>query len=172
VIEGFQASKQFLTQTDLTPFRIVHFATHGRFDSTRPEFSGLVLSLVDKQGQALEGYLLSREIYNLKLNAELVVLSACESGLGKQLKGEGVIGLTRAFMYAGSPRVISSLWSVSDKSTVELMKCFYQHLLSKTNPLSPAKALRQAQIEMIHGKVPKWRVPFHWAAFQLQGEFR
>lgn len=172
VIEGFQASKQFLTQTDLTPFRIVHFATHGRFDSTRPEFSGLVLSLVDKQGQSLEGYLLSREIYNLKLNAELVVLSACESGLGKQLKGEGVIGLTRAFIYAGSPRVISSLWSVSDKSTVELMKCFYQHLLSKTNPLSPAKALRQAQIEMIHGKVPKWRIPFHWAAFQLQGEFR
>ncbi len=172
VVEGFAASKKFLTQTDLSPFRIVHFATHGRFDSTRPEFSGLVLSLVDEQAQKQPGYFLSQEIYNLKLNADLVVLSACESGLGKELKGEGVIGLTRAFMYAGSPRVIASLWSVSDSSTAELMKRFYHHLLSKTNPLPPAQALQKAQIEMLTDKNPKWRLPFHWAAFQLQGEYR
>ncbi|MBI4752169.1 MAG: CHAT domain-containing protein [Acidobacteria bacterium] len=173
VIEGFQASKKRLTETDLSPFRIVHFATHGRFDSTRPEFSGLVLSLVDEQAQKQEGYLLSNEIYDLKLNADLVVLSACESGLGKELKGEGVIGLTRAFMYAGSPRVIATLWSVPDSSTAELVKRFYQHLLSKTNPLPPAQALRTAQIEMLKDKKNlRWRIPFHWAAFQLQGEYR
>ncbi len=172
VVEGFAASKKLLTQTDLSPFRVVHFATHGRFDSLRPEFSGLVLSLVDEQAQKQEGYLRSQEIYNLKLNADLVVLSACESGLGKELKGEGAIGLTRAFMYAGSRRVISSLWKVSDEGTAELMKRFYQHLLSKTKPLTPAQALRAAQLDMLFHKLPRWRNPFHWAAFQLQGEFQ
>ncbi len=127
---------------------------------------------MDEQAHKQPGYFLSQEIYRLKLNADLVVLSACESGLGKELKGEGVIGLTRAFMYAGSPRVIASLWNVSDPSTAELMKCFYQHLLSKTHPLPPAQALQKAQIEMIKRKHPQWCQPFHWAAFQLQGEYR
>ncbi|MGI8997186.1 MAG: CHAT domain-containing protein, partial [Pyrinomonadaceae bacterium] len=119
-------------------------------------------------GQPVAGFLRLNEIYNLKLNAELVVLSACRTGLGKEIKGEGLIGLTRGFMYAGSPRVVASLWKVDDVATAELMKRFYQKMLR--DHLRPAAALRAAQVEM--WRQPRWQSPYYWAAFQLQGEWK
>jgi CHAT domain-containing protein len=131
--------------------------------------SGIVLSLVDRNGQPQDGFLRTNEIFNLKLPAELVVLSACRTGLGKEVKGEGLIGLTRGFMYAGTPRVIVSLWSMSDKPTAELMARLYKKLLGP-GPERPAAALRSAQIEMLNDK--RWEQPYFWAGFVLQGEWR
>ena len=134
-----------------------------------PELSGLVFSLVNKAGASVYGLLLSPEVYQLRLpNTELVVLSACETGQGKLLAGEGVVGLTSGFMYAGARRVVVSHWSVSDVATAELMKRFYQKLFK--NGLAPAAALRAAQLEM--RQIPKWSSPYYWAAFELQGEFK
>jgi CHAT domain-containing protein len=127
-----------------------------------------VLSLVDEQGRPRDGFLGASEIYNLQLPAELVVLSACETGLGKEVKGEGLVGLTRGFMYAGAARVMVSLWSVSDKATSELMQRFYKRLLQERQ--RPAAAMRAAQVEML--RQPRWREPYFWAAFTLQGEWR
>lgn len=172
IFQGFQANRSAITDVGLGQYRVIHFSTHGFVNQGQPALSGIILSLLDEQGLKQPGFLFSSDIYNLNLPVELVVLSACETGIGKLVKGEGMIGLTRAFMYAGSSRVISSLWKVADESTVELMKRFYQHLFSKTNPLPAAQALRAAQLEMLSGKNPKWRQPFHWAAFQLQGEYR
>jgi CHAT domain-containing protein len=136
-------------------------------NSQHPELSGIVLSLVDEEGRSQEGFLRAHEIYNLKLNADLVVLSACGTALGKEVKGEGLAGLTRAFMYAGTPRVIASLWSVRDEATAELMKRFYRNLLIGKS--SPAAALREAQISM--SREPRWAAPYYWAGFVLQGEW-
>lgn len=164
----FAANRATATATDLSQFRYVHFATHGYLDSERPEFSALVLSLVDEQGKQQSGFLYAYEIYNLNLPAEVIVLSACETGLGKEIKGEGLVGLTRGFMYAGSPRVVVSLWSVNDRATAELMAKFYQKMLKEN--MRPAAALRAAQIEM--WKNNQWNQPYYWAAFALQGEWR
>jgi CHAT domain-containing protein len=164
----FDASRATATAKDLSQYRYVHFATHGYLDSERPEFSALVLSLVDKDGAQQSGFLYAYEVYNLQLNSDVVVLSACETGLGKEIKGEGLVGLTRGFMYAGAPRVVVSLWSVNDKATADLMARFYRKML-KDN-LRPAAALRAAQIEML--KESQWREPYYWAAFALQGEWR
>ena len=146
----------------------MHFATHGQLDTQRPERSGLALSFVSPEGQKLDGYLRLQDIYKLSLNADLVVLSGCETALGKDLRGEGLIGLTRGFMYAGVPRVIASLWSVDDRATSELMKRFYRGVL--INKMRPADALRTAQLELSteHG----WSSPYYWAAFTLQGEWK
>ena len=163
----FQASLETVTGPEISQYRIIHFATHGFADSVHPELSGIVMSLVDENGEAQNGYLRLREIYNLNLPAELVVLSACQTGLGKQIRGEGLVGLTRGFMYAGSPRVVVSLWSVSDEATAELMSIFYRKMLKEG--LTPAAALRNAQIEM--WKQKKWQSPYYWAAFGLQGEW-
>ena len=165
----FAASRTNALDAALREYRILHFATHGILNSVNPELSGLVLSLVDERGRAQDGFFRLHEIYNLQLNAELVVLSACQSGLGKEVKGEGLIGLTRGFMYAGAPRVIASLWKVNDKATSELMKQFYQNLLG-TPKHSPAAALRTAQIALLNQK--RWAHPSYWAAFTLQGEWR
>src|SRR5215470_15529419 len=163
----FAASRATILNTGLDQYRIVHFATHGLLNSRRPELSGIVLSLVDEAGRAQEGFLRAYEIYNLKLNAELVVLSACSTALGKEIKGEGLAGLTRGFMYAGTPRVIASLWNVRDEATSELMKRLYQNMLA--GKLSPAAALRQAQISM--WREPRWAAPYYWAGFVIQGEW-
>ncbi|HKQ79176.1 MAG TPA: CHAT domain-containing tetratricopeptide repeat protein [Blastocatellia bacterium] len=163
----FAASRATVMNSDLDEYRIVHFATHGLLNSRHPELSGIVLSLVDEQGRAQEGFLRAHEIYNLKLNADLVVLSACSTALGKEIRGEGLAGLTRGFMYAGSPRVIASLWNVRDEATAVLMKRFYQNLL--TGKSSPAAALRQAQVSM--WQEPRWQAPYYWAGFTLQGEW-
>ena len=164
----FEASRSTATAKDLSQFRYVHFATHGYLDSERPEFSALVLSLVNKEGLPQSGFLYAYEIYNMQLNSDVVVLSACETGLGKEIKGEGLVGLTRGFMYAGSPRVVVSLWSVNDRATADLMTRFYRKML-KDN-LRPAAALRAAQIEMLSDR--QWSEPYFWAAFALQGEWR
>jgi CHAT domain-containing protein len=146
----------------------VHFATHGLLHSEHPELSGIVLSLVNENGQPVDGFLRLNEIYNMNLSADLVVLSACQTALGKEVKGEGLIGLTRGFMYAGSPRVVASLWKVDDVATAEFMKLFYQKMLQEK--MRPAAALRAAKVEM--RKQKRWSAPFYWAAFELQGEWR
>ena len=162
----FQASRSLVVADALSPYRYIHFATHGLLNSQSPELSGLVLSLVNDQGQPQLGVLRLGDIYKLKLSADLVVLSACRTGLGKEVRGEGVMGLTRGFMHAGVPRVIASLWSVDDAATSELMTRFYRELLAGKQ--SPAAALRAAQIAMWKGK--QWSSPYYWAAFTLQGE--
>jgi CHAT domain-containing protein len=152
----------------LSQYRFLHFATHGLLNSQQPELSGLVLSLVDEQGQPQDGFLRAHEVYNLKLTADLVVLSACQTALGKEVKGEGLVGLTRGFMYAGAPRVVASLWRVPDRATAELMKRFYRGMLGEGLP--PAAALRKAQIEV--WQQGRWAAPYYWGAFVLQGEWR
>ncbi|WP_333451327.1 CHAT domain-containing tetratricopeptide repeat protein [Microcoleus sp. K5-D4] len=163
----FTANRTTTTDPDLSQYRIVHFATHGFANSKHPELSGLVLSLVDEKGTLQNGYLRLNDIFNLNLPAELVVLSACQTGLGKDIKGEGLVGLTRGFMYAGAPRVVVSLWSVDDPVTSELMTRFYKKMLQ--DKLPPAAALRSAQIEVL--QLPEWQSPYYWAAFGLQGEW-
>ena len=164
----FEASRATATSPELSQYRIVHFATHGLLDSVHPELSGLVFSMVDKNGRPQNGFLELQDIYNLNLPADLVVLSACETGLGKEISGEGLVGLTRGFMYAGASRVMASLWKVSDSGTAALMAEFYR-AMEKDN-LSPAAALRAAQIKMWQQQ--RWRNPYYWAAFQIQGEFK
>lgn len=164
----FQASRVTALSDQLGQYRVIHLATHGLLDSAHPELSGLALSLVDESGREQNGYLRLNEIYNLKLNADLVVLSACRTGLGKEIRGEGLIGLTRGFMYAGAPRVVTSLWQVDDAATAELMKRFYRGMLK--NGLRPAAALRSAQLEMM--RRPAWRSPYFWGAFVIQGEWK
>jgi CHAT domain-containing protein len=165
---GFSASRETATSPELGRYRIIHFATHGLLNNDHPELSGIVLSLVDERGRAVDGFLRVHDIYNLNLPADLVVLSACSTALGKDVKGEGIIGLTRGFMYAGARSVMASLWKVDDEATAELMGHFYRNLLR--NNLPPAAALREAQIAMLKQK--QWRAPYFWAAFVLQGEYR
>jgi CHAT domain-containing protein len=164
----FDASRTTATSAELSQYRMVHFATHGLLNTEHPELSGIVLSLIDKQGQPQDGFLRAHEIYNLTLPAELVVLSGCKTGLGKEIRGEGLVGLTRGFMYAGAARVAVSLWDVNDAATAELMKRFYRAML--VEGLRPAAALRAAQVSL--WKQKKWRTPYYWAAFQLQGEWK
>jgi len=164
----FRASLALATSRDLQYYRYLHFATHGYLDSEHPELSAIVLSLVDEKGRPRDGFLRANEIYNLKLPADLVVLSACQTGLGKEIRGEGIVGLTRGFMYAGVPRVIVSLWSVNDRATEELMGRFYEKLLKENQ--RPSAALRQAQVEM--WKQKSWSAPYYWAAFVQQGEWK
>jgi CHAT domain-containing protein len=142
----FQANRATVLDPALSQYRYVHFATHGFLDSERPGLSALLLSMVNAQGKPQDGFLRANDIYNLKLPAELVVLSACQTGLGKEIKGEGLVGLTRGFMYAGAARVVVSLWSVNDKATADLMTKFYEKMLKQYQ--RPAVALRAAQVEM------------------------
>ena len=160
------ANEDNLTSRDISKYRIIHVATHGLLNAERPQFTGVVLSLVGNKTH--DGFLRTDEVFNLRLGGPLVVLSACETGLGKEKRGEGVMGLTRAFMYAGAPTVGVSLWSVADKSTAELMTDFYRRLLS-ANEGSSAGALRGAQLAMISGK--KYSAPFYWAPFVLVGDW-
>lgn len=164
----FEANREAVTGGEIGEYQIVHFATHGVLNSHHPELSGIVLSLIDGQGRPRDGFLRLHEIYNLRLPAELVVLSACQTGLGKEIRGEGLVGLTRGFMYAGAPRLVTSLWQVDDKATSELMKLFYRGMLGQK--LTAAAALRAAQVEMWRQK--DWPSPYYWAAFALQGEWR
>ena len=164
----FQASRETVLQAGLDQYRYVHFATHGLMDAERPGLSALVLSLVDEKGKPRNGFLRANDIYNMKLPAELVVLSACQTGLGKEIRGEGMIGLTRGFMYAGAARVVVSLWNVNDQATADLMTGFYEKMLRQG--ARPAAALRAAQVEM--WRRTQWKSPYYWAAFVLQGEWR
>ena len=149
-------------------YRIVHFATHGVLNTQRPALSGLVLSLLDPAGRRQDGFLRLHDVYNLQLAADLVVLSGCQTALGKEVGGEGLVGLTRGFLYAGADRVVASLWQVDDESTAELMKRFYRAMLRDGR--RPAEALRAAQLELAADR--RWSAPFYWAGFVLQGEWR
>lgn len=168
VATGFMATRGVAISPDLAQFRNVHFATHGFLDSRRPELSGLVFSLYDQKGAQQDGFLRLNDIYNLHLEADLVVLSACRTALGKEIRGEGLVGLTRGFMYAGAERVLASLWSVEDRATADLMKGFYRGMFREDLP--PSAALRKAQLEMM--KTSQWRSPYFWAGFSLQGEWK
>jgi CHAT domain-containing protein/Tfp pilus assembly protein PilF len=164
----FDASRAVATNPALAKYRIVHFATHGIIDDRHPELSGLVLSLVNKQGKPQDGFLKLQDIYSMRLPVDLVVLSGCETGLGEQISGEGLLSLTRGFMYAGAIRVVASLWSVSDVATASLMADFYRAM--ERDGMRPAAALRAAQIQM--WKQKQWSSPYYWAAFQIQGEWK
>ena len=161
------ASEENLDTRDMSKYRIIHVATHGLLNAERPQFTGVVLSLVGNKTR--DGFVRTDEVFNLRLGSPLVMLSACETGLGKEKRGEGVMGLTRAFMYAGAPTVGVSLWSVADKSTADLMTDFYQRLLSTAAPNTTPGALRGAQLAMISGK--KYSAPFYWAPFVLVGDW-
>ena len=163
----FQASRGTIWQTDFTQYRVIHFATHGFVDYEHPELSGLVFSMVDEKGTPQDGFLRMHDIYNLKLPVDLVVLSACNTGLGRDIKGEGLIGLTRGFMYAGARGVVASLWKVDDVATAELMKHFYAPMFHKG--MAPGAALRDAQLALRSQK--RWESPYYWAAFVIQGEY-
>ncbi len=164
----FAANRNLATGSEVGRYCILHFATHGLINNEHPELSGIVLSLVDEQGRPQNGFLRLYDIYNLKLRADLVVLSACQTALGREVRGEGIIGLTRGFMYAGASRVAASLWRIDDRATAELMRRFYQAMLQES--LSPAAALRAAQVSMWRER--RWQPPYYWAAFTLQGEWR
>jgi CHAT domain-containing protein/tetratricopeptide (TPR) repeat protein len=165
---GLDASEDNVESRDLTKYHVIHVATHGLLDAQRPQFTGVVLSLVGNKNA--DGFLRTDEIFNLRMHPSLVVLSACETGLGKEKRGEGVIGLTRAFMYAGAPTVGVTLWSVADNSTAELMTDFYRRLLGSGSTTPATGSMREAQLAMIANK--KYGKPFYWAPFVLVGEWR
>ncbi len=161
----FQANRELATGPDLAAYRVVHFATHGILDVQHPQLSGLVLSQVSEQGEPRDGFLRLDDIYQMHLNADLVVLSGCQTALGKNLRGEGIVGLTHGFFHAGASQVLATLWPVEDRATAELMQRFYHRLFH--DGLSPSAALRQAQLDL--RRDPMWRSPNYWAAFVLQG---
>jgi len=168
VFLDFDASYDNATSPELGNYRFLHIATHGLLDTEHPELSGILFSLMDRRGRPQPQALLRLgEIYNLKLPVEMVVLSGCQTAIGKEIKGEGLIGLSRGFMYAGSPRVVASLWKIDDAKTADMMKHFYEAMLGPQR-LAPAAALRQAQRRMWQQKIG----PFYWAAFIMQGEWR
>jgi CHAT domain-containing protein len=168
-VEGREASRDAVLDASLRDFRLLHFATHHTFTANDPGDGRLVLSQIGPGGRPEpNGFLHLADIYELKLRADLVVLSACQSALGKDVRGEGMMGMTRGFFYAGAERVLVSLWNVKDRPTVELMRRFYQGMLKEG--LSPAAALRKAQNEIRQQK--EWRSPYYWAGFTLQGEWR
>jgi len=165
---GFAASREQLFKLDFSQYAILHFATHGLLDPKRPEHSGILLSMVDDQGNQQKGFISLQDVYSLRAPVDLVVLSACRSGLGREIRGEGLVGLTRGFMYAGATTVVASLWKVDDEATSELMKRFYIEMLQ--NKKTPGEALRIAQ-NSIREK-PEWSAPHFWAGFTLQGEYK
>lgn len=164
----FDAAPELLTGDRLRDCHILHIATHSLLSSHQPELSGIVFSLVDPSGRPRDGFLRLHEIYNLDLPANLVVLSACQTGVGKEVRGEGMMGITRGFMHAGARQVVVSLWKVDDRSTAELMKRFYHQILEEGQ--YTAKALQKAQISMLRD--PQWSHPRHWSGFIFQGDFR
>jgi CHAT domain-containing protein len=165
---GFDANRKLATGGELGHYQVVHFATHAVVDLVHPELSGIVLSLLDSEGKPQDGFLRAYEIYNLSLPVDLVVLSACRTAVGPEIRGEGLSALTRGFMYAGASRVLVSLWNVSDRGTARLMERFYQNFLHQK--MRPAAALRAAQLEMLQDA--GWKAPYYWAGFVLQGEWR
>ena len=164
---GFAANRDQLFKMDFSQYAILHFATHGLLDPKRPEHSGILLSTVDAQGKELKGFIGLQDVYSLRAPVDLVVLSACQSGLGKEIRGEGLVGLSRGFLYAGATTVVASLWKVDDEATAELMKLFYVEMLQHHK--TPDEALRIAQNSI--REIPQWSAPHYWAGFTLQGEY-
>ena len=168
IAKGFDASRDVLETTDFSKYAILHFATHGLLNPKNPENSGFLLSMLDFDGKPQNGFITMQDVYSLQVPVDLVVLSACRTGLGKDVRGEGLIGLTRGFMHAGASSVVASLWKVDDEATAELMKNFYANMLQKG--MAPAEALRAAQNTVRQN--PQWQAPHFWAGFTLQGEFK
>lgn len=165
---GFDANRNALLEGPLTSARVLHLATHGVFDARAPELSGLVLSRFGPDGRPRDGSVRLQDVYGMRLSSELVVLSGCQTALGREVRGEGLVGLTRGFMYAGVPRVGASLWRVPDRATAELMRRFYEALLR--DGWSAAAALRRAQLDLRSQR--RWADPYYWAAFVLEGDWR
>ncbi len=163
----FDATRDLLTSGRLRDYQVLHIATHGLLDSRQPELSGIAFSMVDPTGAPRDGFLRLHEVYNLDLGAGLVVLSACDTGAGKEVRGEGLMGITSGFLAAGVPQLVVSLWEVGDRSTAELMKRFYYQLLEGGHP--SAEALRQAQLSML--AEPAWSQPRQWAGFVFLGDY-
>lgn len=166
--EGFAANRAAAISGQLSQYRYIHFATHGVLDTEHPSLSALVLSQIDESRKPQDGFLRVNDIYNMRLSADLVVLSACQTGLGKEIRGEGLMGLSRAFLYAGAPRVVVSLWNVNDRATAALMADLYRGMLR--GGMTPSVALRAAQLEL--RKQKRWESPYYWAAFVQYGEWR
>jgi len=155
---GLDATEASVKHTNLLDYRLLHFATHAIVDDRNPARSGIVLSLVNTGDE--DGILRINEIFNLEMNAGLVVLSACQTGLGNLVRGEGVVGLTRAFLYAGARRVAVSLWDVNDLTAPDFMQSFYRRLRQGEDP---ASALRSAKVEMLQSDSPVRANPYFWA---------
>ena len=167
VAKGFDATRETALNARLGEYQIIHFATHGFLDNEHPEFSGIILTTVDKNGVEKNGVMSLHDIYNMDLSAELTVLSACQTALGKDMKGEGFVGLTHSFISAGSRSVVASLWKVDDRATAALMADFYQSMLQQG--MTPAAALRAARLKVMQDK--RWSNPYFWAGFVVQGEY-
>lgn len=165
----FEANRDNALGPTLGQYRIVHFASHSLINNVHPELSGVVLSLVDRAGRPEDGFLRANDIFNLNLSADLVVLSACRTALGREIRGEGLVNLTRAFMYAGTPRVVASLWSLDDKVSAEFMVRFYKAMLGRQRK-SAAAALRAAALQMWRDQ--RWKSPYYRAGFLLTGEWK
>jgi CHAT domain-containing protein len=168
VARGFAANRAAVLGADLRDYRYVHFATHGVVDARYPGLSALALSQFDDAGAPQDGFLRLHDIFDLKLAADVVVLSACETALGRDVRGEGLIGLTQGFMYAGARSLVASLWQVPDRATAELMSRFYGYLLN--DGLAPSEALRRAQTSL--AAELRFRDPFFWGGFVLLGDWR
>lgn len=167
VARGFEATREAAMSSGLAQYQILHFATHGFLDSDHPELSGMVFTMVDRNGVGKNGLMPLQDIYSLNLSSELTVLSACQTALGKEMKGEGIVGLTHSFLSAGSKSVVASLWKVDDRATAVLMDDFYEGIFRQKLP--PSAALRSAQLKMLKGK--RWSAPYYWAGFVIQGEY-
>jgi CHAT domain-containing protein len=163
----FDASRATVTSSSFGNSRIIHFATHGFFDPKKPELSGLIFSMVDRTGEPEVGFYGLEDVFNASPTADLVVLSGCQTALGQEVDGEGLVGLAWGFLYAGANSVVASLWNVDDASTAELMRLFYEGM--ETNGLSPAKALRQAQLAIC--RRARWAFPYYWAPFIIEGDW-
>jgi CHAT domain-containing protein len=163
----YAATRDNFLNMNFSQFRIVHVVTHGILNDVEPQLSGLYLTRVDAENRPLAGFVGLTDIYKMNTSVDLVVLSACQTALGKELRGEGLIGLTRGFMYAGAASVVASLWQVDDAASAELMKYFYTYLLQ--DGMTPPAALRAAQNKI--RAQPKWRSPFYWAGFTIQGDY-
>ncbi len=168
IVTGFDSNYPWVTSPKLNQYRYLHLATHGIFDQERPELSSLILSLYNPNGDPQKGFLRLPDLFNLDLPTEMVTLSACQTGLGNSIPGEGLVGMTRGLIYAGAKRVTVSLWDVPDAETAELMQRFYRSLFDRTTPISHSAALRSAQLHLWN----QGRHPYYWAAFGLQGEWR
>ncbi len=165
---GFSASREQLLNSNISDYKIIHLATHGSIDENRPELSGIVLSRFDQNGQKVDEFIRLHDIYGMNLSANLVVLSACSTGIGKEVRGEGLMSLNNAFLQVGAKSVMSSLWKVDDYATLELMKNFYASMADEN--LTPSQALRSAKIKMMRD--PRFKSPFYWAAFTIQGDYK
>lgn len=169
ILVGTLASKQLAMSEMPSRFSLVHFATHGYFDNEHPERAGLVFALISQNGKPVDGYLRLKDIFRMKLSADLVVLSACESGGGEELRGEGLIGMTRGFISSGARSLVTSLWTVNDLGGSEIMEPFYRSLLDAARQ-NPAGALREAQLAMLRTK--RWNAPRYWAGFTVTGDWK